>query len=283
MTRAHVLRRRRAVGRLVRMVLLLGVVVIILFPFYWTILTSLQPRGAVYVTHPSLIPRAFRWQSYVEIFKLRPFWRWLWNSTAIAICTTVLSLLLALPAGYSLGRFRFRGKGFFALTALVTQMLPASLIVVPLYIVYLNLGLLESKWGVILAHVSMTLPYSIWMMRGFFGTVPREVEEAAMVDGCSRFGVFVRIGLPLAVPGIIGTSLYSFQTSWNEYLFARTFISRTENMVVSVGVSTFVGEYTVFWHQIMAAAVVSALPSLILFFVFQRFLVQGLSAGAVKG
>ena len=123
----------------------------------------------------------------MEIFKLRPFWRWLWNSTAIAICTTVLSLLLALPAGYSLGRFRFRGKGFFALTALVTQMLPASLIVVPLYIVYLNLGLLESKWGVILASSMTLLLYmdDAW----FFGTVPREVEDAAMVDGCSSSGI----------------------------------------------------------------------------------------------
>ncbi len=162
-------------------------------------------------------------------------------------------------------------------------MLPASLIVIPMYIAFLRFGLLESKIGVILAHASMTLPYTIWMLRGFFETIPMEVLEAALVDGCSRLRAMVRISLPLAVPGIVGAGLYVFETSWNEYLFARTFISRGENMVVSVGISTFIGEYTVFWHQIMAAAVISALPAFIIFFVFQRFLVQGLSSGAVKG
>jgi multiple sugar transport system permease protein len=169
------------------------------------------------------------------------------------------------------------------MVVLVTQMLPASLIVVPMYLAFLHFGLLESKIGVILAHSSMTLPYAVWMLRSFFETVPLEILEAAVVDGCSRIRAMVRISLPLAVPGIVGAGLYVFETSWNEYLFARTFISRGENMLVSVGISTFIGEYTVFWHQIMAAAVISALPAFVIFFVFQRFLVQGLSSGAVKG
>jgi ABC-type glycerol-3-phosphate transport system permease component len=271
------------VKRALRLLLLVVVTVLLLFPFYWTILTSLQPRGAVYTTHPSLLPQSFRWQSYVEIFHLRPFARWLENSFAIALGTTVLSLALAIPAAYSFGRYSFKGKGFLAITVLTTQMLPASLIVIPLYLAFLQYNLLESKLGVILAHASMTLPYSIWMLRGFFGSIPVEIEEAALVDGCSRFGAMLRVSLPVALPGIVGTGLYAFETSWNEYLFARSFISQTENMVVSVGIGTFIGEYTIFWHQIMAAAVISALPALVIFFIFQRYLVHGLSAGSVKG
>jgi len=272
-----------AMGRLVRISLLVMVTGLLLFPFYWTLLTSLQPRGAIYRTHPSLLPEAFRWQSYVEIFHLRPFDRWLQNSFVIAAGTTALSMALAIPAAYSLARFGYRGKRTLGMVVLTTQMLPASLIVVPMYLVFLRYGLLESKIGVILAHASMTLPYAIWMLRGFFETIPVEVLEAGLVDGCSRLGAMVRLTLPLALPGIVGAGLYAFETSWNEYLFARTFISKGENMVVSVGISTFIGEYTVFWHQIMAAAVISALPAFILFFAFQRFLVQGISSGAVKG
>lgn len=272
-----------AIGRVFRISLLVVVTALLLFPFYWTLLTSLQPRGAVYRTHPSLLPEAFRWQSYVEIFHLRPFDQWLQNSFVIATGTTLLSMALAIPAAYSLARFGYRGRRTLGMVVLTTQMLPASLIVVPMYLAFLRYGLLESKMGVILAHASMTLPYAIWMLRGFFETVPMEVLEAGLVDGCSRLGAMVRISLPLALPGIVGAGLYAFETSWNEYLFARTFISRGENMVVSVGISTFIGEYTVFWHQIMAAAVISALPAFIIFFAFQRFLVQGISSGAVKG
>jgi len=271
------------IARTIRIALLVVVTGLLLFPFYWTLLTSLQPRGAIYTTHPSLLPEAFRWQSYLEIFQLRPFDLWLQNSFLIAAGTTAFSMVLAIPAAYSLARFVYRGKRTLGMVVLVTQMLPASLIVIPMYIAFLRFGLLESKIGVILAHASMTLPYTIWMLRGFFETIPMEVLEAALVDGCSRLRAMVRISLPLAVPGIVGAGLYVFETSWNEYLFARTFISRGENMVVSVGISTFIGEYTVFWHQIMAAAVISALPAFIIFFVFQRFLVQGLSSGAVKG
>jgi multiple sugar transport system permease protein len=276
-------RRGPGLARTIRIVLLVLVTGLLLFPFYWTLLTSLQPRGAIYKTHPSLFPEAFRWQSYLEIFQLRPFEVWLQNSFVIAAGTTVLSMVLAIPAAYSLARFAYRGKRPLGMIVLVTQMLPASLIVVPMYLAFLRYGLLESKLGVILAHASMTLPYTIWMLRGFFETVPMEILEAALVDGCSRIRAMLRISLPLAVPGIVGAGLYVFETSWNEYLFARTFISRGENMVVSVGISTFIGEYTVFWHQIMAAAVISALPAFIIFFVFQRFLVQGLGSGAVKG
>ncbi len=275
--------RGRTIGRFVRIGLLIIVTALLLFPFYWTLLTSLQPRGAIYRTHPSLLPEAFRWQSYMEIFQLRPFDQWLQNSFVIAAGTTVLSMALAIPAAYSLARFGYRGRRTLGMVVLTTQMLPASLIVIPMYLVFLRYGLLESKIGVILAHASMTLPYAIWMLRGFFETIPMEVLEAGLVDGCSRLGAMVRISLPLALPGIVGAGLYAFETSWNEYLFARTFISRGENMVVSVGISTFIGEYTVFWHQIMAAAVISALPAFIIFFAFQRFLVQGISSGAVKG
>jgi multiple sugar transport system permease protein len=276
-------RRGPTIARTFRIALLAVVTGLLLFPFYWTLLTSLQPRGAIYKTHPSLLPEAFRWQSYLEIFQLRPFDLWLQNSLLIAAGTTALSMALGIPAAYSLARFAYQGKRSLGMVVLITQMLPASLIVVPIYLAFLRFGLLESKIGVILAHASMTLPYAIWMLRGFFETIPMEVLEAAMVDGCSRLRAMLRISLPLAVPGIVGAGLYVFETSWNEYLFARTFISRGENMVVSVGISTFIGEYTVFWHQIMAAAVISALPAFIIFFVFQRFLVQGLSSGAVKG
>ena len=276
-------RRGPRIARTIRIALLVVVTGLLLFPFYWTLLTSLQPRGAIYKTHPSLLPEAFRWQSYLEIFQLRPFEVWLQNSFVIAAGTTALSMVLAIPAAYSLARFAYRGKRSLGMIVLVTQMLPASLIVVPMYLAFLRYGLLESKLGVILAHASMTLPYTIWMLRGFFETVPMEILEAAMVDGCSRIRAMLRISLPLAVPGIVGAGLYVFETSWNEYLFARTFISRGENMLVSVGISTFIGEYTVFWHQIMAAAVISAVPAFLIFFVFQRFLVQGLSSGAVKG
>ncbi|MCA1648439.1 MAG: carbohydrate ABC transporter permease [Chloroflexi bacterium] len=255
---------------------------IIVFPFYWMVISSLQPTG-LFTWPPNLVPRTISFDAYVHMFARRPIGLWLANTALVSIGTTLLSLVISINAALSLSRFRTRQNATVGVVVLGTQMLPATLLVVPVYVIFRSIGLLDSLPGLALSNTAFVLPLSIWLLKGFFDSIPFEIEEAALVDGCNRLQAFYRVVVPLALPGVLVSAVYAFLLSWDEFFFARTFINSETRWVLSVGLSSFVGEHTVEWNEMMAAAVVFSIPPTLLFFLVQRHFVQGVAGGAVKG
>ncbi len=211
------------------------------------------------------------------------FWVWLRNSIIVSAGTTVWGLFVALRAGYGFSRFSFSGKNTMMLSFLVVQMFPGAIILIPYYLLMQQLGLLNNPVGLILAYSVTALPFMVWMLKGFFDTIPRDLEEAAMVDGCSRSAAFRRVILPLSLPALAVTALFSFLSAWNEWLLAFTFMSQERNFTLPVGISSLVQPPNIFWNQYAALSLIVSIPVIILFIVFQRYLIGGLTRGAVKG
>jgi ABC-type glycerol-3-phosphate transport system permease component len=185
--------------------------------------------------------------------------------------------------GYALSRFRFKGSEGAGYLILVTQMLPTTLTVIPIYLIFKSLALLDTRTGLVIAYTTFALPYCLWMMKGFFDTIPRDIEEAAQMDGCSRVSSLFRVVLPLSIPGLVATSLFAFILAWDEYLFGITLLRSAETRTIAVGIATFIGEYGTPWDLIMTTSVIATIPVLLMFLFLQRYLLQGLTAGAVKG
>ena len=229
-------------------------------------------------------PKAVSVQNFVSVMTDQPFARWLFNSVVVAGATTVLGVFLACTAGYAFSRFRFPGRRAGLMSFLVSQMFPGTLTLVPLYLIvvkYLGLG---STWlGLILVYSLTSIPFCVWMLKGYFDTIPRELEESAMMDGASPATIFVRIVLPLAKPAVAVTALFSFMTAWNEFIQAATFMDRETMYTAPVGLRFFVGGYQQQWGFFAAGSIITAIPVVILFMFLQRYLVSGLTAGAVKG
>lgn len=260
--------------------------VITLFPFIWMISTSFKPANEVYSYPPTFIPLEPSLSGYIEILmkssKSFNFLQWAANSTVIAVFTTIFALIIASLGGYGLSRFKFKLKGTLTYTILTSQVLPGSLLIVPLYIIMSDIKLLDTRLGLILAYATFSVPFCTWMMKGFFDTISGSIDEAAMVDGASRFRLFSTIIVPLTAPGLVATGLFSFITGWNEYLFASVFMKNYKNWTLPVGIASFQGQYTTDWATIMAGSVLITLPVVILFLVLQKHLVSGMTAGAVK-
>lgn len=257
-----------------------------LFPFIWMISTSFKPANEVYSFPPTFVPLEPTFNGYSEILTKSSssfnFIKWTVNSTVIAVFTTVFSMIIASLGGYGLSRYKFKGKGALTYTILTSQVLPGSLLIVPLYIIMSNLKLLDTHLGLILAYATFSVPFCTWMMKGFFDTIPVSVDEAAMVDGANRFRLFTTIIIPLTAPGLVATGLFSFITGWNEYLFGSIFMKSYNNWTLPVGIASFQGQYTTNWTTIMAGSVLITLPVVALFLVLQKHLVSGMTAGAVK-
>ena len=273
---------RRSSRRALHIAVVVAACAVAAFPFYWMLVSSLQATS-LFTYPPHLFPSELTLRSYLTIFERKPLSLWIGNTMIVSIATTILSLAISLNAAYSLSRFRTRVNLVSGVFVLITQMLPPTLLVVPMYIIFRELRLLDSLFGLVVADTAFSLPLSIWMLKGFFDAAPREVEEAGLVDGCSRLGAFYRLVLPISVPGILVVCTFSFMVAWNEFFFARTLITSEENWVLSVGLSSFVGEYVLQWNEMLAAAVLFTLPPAILFGFAQRYLLQGLTGGAVKG
>ena len=211
------------------------------------------------------------------------FWVWMRNSLVVSLGTTVLGLTMAVPAAYAFSRFRFSGREQSMFAFLLVQMFPGIIILVPYFMVMKSLGLLNTSLGLILAYSVTALPLCVWMLKGFFDTVPRELEEAALLDGCNQFQVFWKIVLPLSLPAVAVTALFSFLAAWNEYLLALTFNTSNEMYTLPVGLASLISSTGQAWGDFAAASILVSLPVVILFIVFQKFLIQGLSSGSVKG
>jgi arabinogalactan oligomer / maltooligosaccharide transport system permease protein len=250
-------------------------------PILWVLLTSLKPRNAWQSTqvklfdHPSL-------DNYRQVLTDTNFVRWLGNSVVVAVFTTLIAVGLAATTGYALSRLKFPGHRSFALMLLVVQMFPAAILIVPFYNLMAKLGLLNSYVGLVLAYVTVAVPFCAWMLRGYFGTIPVEIDEAGLMDGLSPFGAFIRLVLPLARPGLAVTAFYSFLTAWGEVAYATTFLVGDDKLTLAAGLQQFVGQFKAEWGLMTAAAVLITIPAAVVFLTVQRNLVAGLTAGGTK-
>jgi multiple sugar transport system permease protein len=268
-------------------ILLYGAVVatcaLLVFPIYWLVVTALSEPDQLRQLPPKFWPDQPRWQVFGQIMAERPILLWLWNSALAAIGAVTLSMTVSVLAGYSLSRFRVRGGPSLGLFILTAKMLPATLLVIPLFGIFRQLELIGSLWSIILAHATLIIPFTTWMLKGYFDTIPRELEQAAMIDGCSPLGAMVRVILPVSAPGLAATALYGFVLSWSDYAYARTFLTNAQgNWTANLGITTMKGEYVSNWSDISAASILVALPILLIYLFLERYLVGGLTAGAEK-
>jgi ABC-type glycerol-3-phosphate transport system permease component len=261
----------------------LAALAVVLFPLYWMVNTSLKPAAEVFVSPPTFWSSHMSLSAYGEVFSTRPIGRYLLNSFVVSAGATILSVILAALTAYGFTRFHIRGANAFLVFLLFTKMLPETLLIVPYFQVMSALGLVDGYLALILAYSSFALPFSVWMLIGFFRTIPREIDEAAIIDGASRLQAFWRVILPLSRPGLVAVALFTFIIAWNSYIWALVLTTSPSMFVISVGVANLVGEYRVQWNELMAASVIGALPVMVLYVFLNRHLVQAVTAGAVKG
>ena len=254
----------------------------VLFPFYSMLATSLKPQTATLTLPVQWWPEAPTIQAYVSIWSGRPYGRYFLNSLAVASMTTLVSMSLAALAGYGFSRYRFRGATSLLMGMVGTQMIPGILLLITYFKVVSVLGLYNTLTALVLAYTSFVLPFGTWLMKGYFDGIPVELDEAALIDGCSPRSAFGRVILPVAVPGLTAASIYAFLLAWNEFMFAYVLTDSNEKYTISVGIAHFFGEYSVAWNELMAAGMVAAVPPIVLYLFTSRFLVSGLTAGALK-
>ena len=262
---------------------LLALVVLVVFPFYWMTITSFkgeeQMRSLVSMFWPSPVVL----DNYRQLLRKTDFIAWYGNSFTVAVSSTLLAAAIGTIGAYALARLSFLGRAFMSSAVLITYLVPPSILFIPLYAQMRNLGLADSLAGLIAAYPSFTVPFVTWLLMGYFESIPVELEEAAMIDGATRFGAFRRIILPLAAPGVLAASLYAFTQAWNEFLYALVFITDVKLRTLPVGLSTFITGDVYGWGYLMAGAVLTTLPVIVAYIYLQRYMVEGLTAGSVKG
>lgn len=266
-----------------RWVVVLLALAIVLFPFYWMVNTSLKPAHEIFQTPPTFYSPDWSFDAYRSLIETRPILRYFLNSLIVAVSSTLLSVGLAAFAAYGFTRFFVRGELVFILFLLFTKMLPETLLVIPYFQIMADLGLINSYLALVLAYTSFALPFSIWMLIGFFRAIPRELDESAIIDGASRLQVFLRVMLPLARPGLVAVALFTFLIAWNSYVWALVLTTDQSRFVLSIGIANLMGEYRIDWNELMAATVIAAVPVMVLYAFLERHLVAGITAGAVKG
>ncbi len=269
--------------KIITYVLLILVIFIAIFPAIWMLSTSIKPVTELYDNPPEIIPDGPTLANYANVLSRSVMLQSFGNSVVITAAVVVLTLLLTSLAGYGLARYTFRGSKTLSLAFLFGQMVPSVVLVIPLYFMFNKFGLLDTKFGLIIADLSMTLPMGIVMLTSFFKTVPEELEEAAMIDGTTELEALFRVVMPIAKPGLISVAIYTFIHAWEEFLFALNLTLSASQRTLPIAISTFAGEFTVDWGATMAASTVVALPVLAIFLLCNKYFIQGLSDGAVKG
>lgn len=273
---------RRRIAGTISHVVLIGLSLFAIIPLIWAISSALKPDSEI-LTGLSLIPRSPTLTHFIFVLRETPFPTWMWNSIRVSVGTTILALVVGSLAAYAMSRWRFRGRGIYGNTLLVVQMFPGVMLGIPMYLLLSRYGLINTLSALLIAYLTFSLAFAVWMLKGYFDAIPREIEEAALIDGANRIQVLITIVLRLAGPGIASVAVYTFLMAWNEFFFAYLFLVSPEKQTLSLGMYTFVGQYTTQWGNIMAAGVLTTMPALIFFFVLQRALTRGLIAGAMKG
>jgi len=269
-----------------RRITLILIAAFAIFPVFIILETTVKPLADVQNTF-QWIPTHITFSPYVQIWTTIPLLHYFVNSVIVSVTSTVVAVLLATFAGYAISRFEFRGRKVFSLAVLSTQMFPGILFLLPLYLIYVNVGqaigisLYGSYLGLIITYLTFALPFAVWMLAGFFSSIPRDIEEAALVDGSSHWGALFRIVLPVARPGIVAVSVFAFMTAWGEVLFASV-LTTSSTRTLAIGLQEYATQGNTDWNQLMAASVVVSLPVVIGFLALQRYLVRGLTSGSVK-
>jgi ABC-type glycerol-3-phosphate transport system permease component len=258
-----------------------AIIGVFLFPVFWMILSSLKPLTHLFSKDLQIFGFQIVFRHYKEIFEVG-FLRFIVNSVVISLAATTLCMVLAFPAAYAFSRFRFPGKSFVFGVFGLTQTFPWIILVTPIFIIFFFLRLSNSYTGLILIYIAITIPFTTYMLYGYLDAIPKEIDDAAVIDGCSTLGTIFHVIIPIAVPGVVAAATYAFIIAWNEFLFALTLITTTEKKTAPVALATFFGEYGTNWGQVLAAATVTSMPTLVFFLFLQRNLVKGLAAGSVK-
>jgi len=256
---------------------------IALYPTINVFTISIRPDNKLLSTDLSIIPADATFKQYIELFTNRPFLLWAWNSFLVSAIVTFTGVVLASTAGYALSRFKFIGKEASMLGLLTTQMFPATMLLLPMYIMLIKLGLLNSYLGIIIVYSATALPFCVWQMKGYYDTIPYSLEESARIDGCNKWQAFYLIILPLAAPALVITALFSFMTAWSEYIVAAQVLQETNLYTLPLGLKSFQSNLTTEWGLYAAAALVVSIPVVVLFIVLSKWLVSGLTLGSVKG
>jgi multiple sugar transport system permease protein len=266
---------------------LVFILVFTALPMAWMFLTSIKSQFAALQYPPQWWPAEPTLDNYTRLLSpnsdigLR-FLRFMWNSFYVSLATTILGVMIAVPAAYAFSRFRFPGRTFLFFTVLLRNMFPAVVFLMPLFLLMRWLGLVNTHGSLILTYLTFGLPLSIWLLKGFYDNIPIQLEQAARIDGATRFQAFLLIVMPLSSPGIIATSIFSFITAWNEYVYAYTFLNKESLMTLPVGLQRFFAEYATDWPGLMAASFIMSVPVVVLFLVLQKYFVRALTEGAVK-
>ena len=262
----------------------LGVLaVVVLFPFYWMTITSFKTETQMRSIVSMFWPRPFAVENYEQLLSKTAFVAWYGNSVTVAVSSTLLATAVGTIGAYALARLRFLGRGFLASATLITYLVPPSILFIPLYKQMQGLGLANSLAGLIAAYPSFTVPFVTWLLMGYFESIPEELEEAAMIDGATRFGAFYRVVLPLSMPGLLAAGLYAFTQAWNEFLYALVFITDGKLRTLPVGLASFITGDVYGWGYLMSGAVLTTLPVIAAYIYLQKYMVEGLTAGSVKG
>lgn len=274
---------KKGVARFFTLQLPLAVLLLFLiFPFYWTFITSLKPEKELYGSVVTYWPMHATFSSYENLFTQFHFLQPMYNSFIVAIATTLLSLFVSVLAAYAFSRYRFKGRKAFMMLFLTNNMFPTVLLLIPLYSIMRNIGVLYTPLSLVLSYTTFTIPFSVWLLNGYLNDIPLALEEAAEVDGATKAQAFLKIILPVLIPCLVATGVYIFMTSWNEYTFAVMFTNES-NRTIPVALKNLIGELGVQWDLLTAGGVITIIPVCIMFFFAQKRLVEGLTAGAVKG
>lgn len=260
-----------------------GYLIFALFPLYWLLKIAVTPENLLYTDGTKLWPTEFTSANFISVLYQTDFLSYFSNSLYVSFGTAALTTVFAAGSGYAFSRFEFSGKKLIITLMLITQMFPLLMIIAPIYKVVASLGMLNSLTSLIVVYTAFNIPFATFLMQSFFDGIPKDLEEAAMMDGCTRFQALLKVIFPLTLPGLGATLGFVFTAAWSELLFALMLISRNDSMTFPVGLLTFVSKFSVDWGQMMAAGVLALIPSCLFFIFIQRYLVQGLTSGAVKG
>ncbi len=272
----------KRLNQVLRLLAILLVLVLSLFPLYWMLTTAVTPGNELLRYPPRLVPTDQDWSAFRDVLADSSFLTWLGNSALMTTASVVAALAVSTFAAYSLSRFRSGFSSVIAYVLLATRMIPGTVLLVPLYVIFREWGLLDTKLALIIAYTTFEIPFATWMLKGYFDSIPPELEQAAEVDGATPLGAFLRVSLPLTGPGIAASAIASAILAWSDYEFARGLLSSQSNWPLTIGIHSFIGEHVVHWNEIMASSLMATLPVVVIFLAAERFIVAGLTAGAVK-
>ncbi|WEK52067.1 MAG: carbohydrate ABC transporter permease [Candidatus Kaistia colombiensis] len=269
-----------------RIVTTIGVAIALfwsLAPIYWIVVTSLKTSREIYAIPPTLLPARATLQNFNTALFNSKFPQFVMNSATVAVSVTLISAVIGALAAYPIARMQFKGRGVTARAIVMAYLLPPSLLFIPLFVVLQNLGLINTKTGLVLAYLTFTVPFCTWMLIGYFRTIPIELDEAAKVDGATRLQTLLKVVLPIAKPGLAVVALFAFTHAWNEFLYALVFVHSNDTKTFTAGLTGLIMGDTFIWGQLMASSVIAIAPILVIYIIAQRYIVEGLAAGSVKG